>query len=166
MERLTGSHRLLHATRLQQEPANHQRDRTGCLTGQLSNREKAKKNQSGQHVGIHRNKRWSIWENRPRLEVKGRKTIRNRARRAKPSSHYISSLIRLQKLISQWVISIKRGFARQVVKYLRGNLSPQERWQAAFARQEAEEERTENSVSAAWMAGLGPGSGTWWALLH
>lgn len=59
---------------------------------------------------------------------------------AKPSSlkdpnHYISCLIRLQKLISQWVISIKRGFARQVVKYLRGNLSPLERWRAASKRQ-------------------------------
>ena len=57
--------------------------------------------------------------------------------------HYISSLISLQKLISQWVISIKRGFARQVVKYLRGNLSPRERWQAAFTRQREKEEEEE-----------------------
>ena len=56
----------------------------------------------------------------------------------------ISSLIRLQKLISQWVISIKGGFARQVVKYLRENLSPQERWQAASSRQgKRERERRE-----------------------
>lgn len=82
---------------------------------------------------------------------------------AKPSSmkdpnHYISSLIRLQKLISQWVISIKRGFARQVVKYLRGNLSPQERWQAASTRRR--ERGVEEEQSAARTAGLGPSSGT------
>ena len=70
----------------------------------------------------------------------------------KDPNHYISSLIRLQKLISQWVISIKRGFARQVVKYLRGNLSPQERWQAASTRQEGErEERKRNRVLHEWL---------------
>lgn len=56
----------------------------------------------------------------------------------KDPHHYIFSLIKLQKLISQWIISIKRGFARQVVKYLRGNLSPPETWQAASTRLEGE----------------------------
>lgn len=52
-------------------------------------------------------------------------------------------MIRSRKLISQWVISIKRGFARQVVKYLRGNLSPQERWQPAsvIVKEETRERR-------------------------
>lgn len=33
----------------------------------------------------------------------------------KDYNYYIACLIKQQKLISQWVISIKRGFARQVV---------------------------------------------------
>lgn len=75
---------------------------------------------------------------------------------AKPSSmkdpnHYISFLIRFQKLISQWVISIKRGFARQVVKYLRGNLSPQETWQTASARQEGRAPRKTSRVLREWL---------------
>lgn len=58
-------------------------------------------------------------------------------------------MIRPQKLISQWVISIKRGFARQVVKYLRGNLSPQERWQTASVR--LKEEKRERRALHEWL---------------
>lgn len=82
----------------------------------------------------------------------------------KTLNHYISFLIRLQKLISQWVISIKRGFARQVVKYLRGNLSPQETWQAASARRggkrsACEEGRRAECCVNGWTRA--PVSGTW-----
>lgn len=85
------------------------------------------------------------------LEMEQEEQATAKSSSMKNTNHYISSLIKLQKLISQWVISIKRGFARQVVKYLRGNLSPQERWRAASTRQEEREERKKNIVLHEWL---------------